>query len=118
MKHLISYAFLLVAASLITEDSLFAKKSAPPPASATITVSPSVYVSGTAISFAGSGFGAWQTVSIEVQGVTFVSIYTQANSRGNVSVSFPGGLNLASGFYTVTAFQSNGLIATTSLEVQ
>jgi hypothetical protein len=118
MKHLTSYALLLVAASLITETSLVAKKKPVPPASATITVSPSVYVAGTPISFVGSGFGAWQAVSIEIQGPMFHSIYSQASNKGDLSVNLPGGLNLESGSYGVTAFQSNGLTASTGFEVQ
>jgi hypothetical protein len=84
---------------------------------ATIVVSPTIYTSGSPMTFVGSGYTAGQVVLIDVSGPNFLEVYTTADKRGNVNVYYPGGLVFPAGYYTVTAHQSDGTTATTGLEV-
>jgi len=118
MKRFAYSVFLLVALSLIAGVSQAAKKPAHRSSSATITVSPSTYTSGAPISFVGSGFAAYQPVSIELQGPTLLWISVESTGKGNISVDYPSGLNLPSGSYAVLAYEPNGINATTAFQVQ
>jgi hypothetical protein len=81
-------------------------------------ISDPLYPVGTPMSVSGSGFTAGQLVSIQVQGQAFYSDATMADKKGNISLNYPGGLNLIPGYYSLTAFQSNGTSASTGFEAQ
>jgi hypothetical protein len=86
---------------------------------ATLSVSPTVYVSGP-ISFTGSGYQPRKQVWVDVEGPTSQWFYFDADSNGNFDVTF-GGVPYAPGYYTAVAHQSTTqtvLTATTGFEVQ
>ena len=113
MKRVIVLLTLLVTMTL----ALSAGK-APKPSSPTLIVSCSVCAVGEPMTITGSGFAARQSVAIHVTGPNGASMSATTDSKGNFTVNYPTGLNLAPGDYTVTASQSGGAWATAGFEIQ
>ena len=86
--------------------------------SPTLIVSCSVCTASEPMTITGSGFAARQSVAIRVTGPDGISMPVTADRKGNFTINYPTGINLAPGVYTVTASQSGGAWATTGFEIQ
>jgi hypothetical protein len=89
--------------------------------SATLNLSPYIWVSGDTINVTGVSYRARKPVTVEVVGPVSLTVTTLASSSGNLAASLPY-TEFTPGTYTVSAFQTQGgtltLMATSGFEAQ
>lgn len=113
MKRVTVLLTLLVIMTLTLSAGKASRTSSP-----TLIVSCSVCTVSEPMTITGSGFAARQSVAIRVTGPDGISMPVTADKRGDFTINFPTGMNLAPGSYTITASQSGGAWATTGFEIQ
>jgi hypothetical protein len=116
MKKLFLFALVFLA----IPSGMSARKSGQR-TSATLNLSPTIWVSQDTINVTGSGYKARKPVAIDVVGPIPLTVDTVADSSGQVSVQLPY-TAFAPGSYTASAYQTmagtSTLMATTGFEAQ